>query len=151
MTSFTQVRLRGHLESVLDISDAATLREFVEIIKEFALPKGVAQLARELGIPRPPGLIRSAAMLQRQLLDPNWGMLPIQYDLPSNSQVFGRIASAAGIQGILYPSVRAESAKCLALYPQNWRSSGCYVELMDPAPPGAVTNRLDGATGAANP
>jgi hypothetical protein len=145
--SFAQVRLRGALDAVLDISDPATLQSFVAIIKEFPLPKHVAQLTRQLGLTRPPKLIRTAATLQRQLLDPTWRMLPMQYDLPSNSQVFGRIASAAGIQGILYPSARTADSGCLALYPQNWRGSGCYVELMDPAPPEVRFRRLDGTTG----
>ena len=70
-------------------------------------------------------------------------MLPMQYDLPSNSQVFGRIAAAAGVHGILYPSVRVEGRQCLALFPQNWRSSGSYIEVMDPSPAEARLVRID--------
>ena len=35
-------------------------------------------------------VIRSPTLLQRKLLDPNWRMVPAQFDLPSNSQIFGR-------------------------------------------------------------
>jgi hypothetical protein len=105
-TSFTHVSVRGSLENVLDVSDPATLRPIVDIIKEFQLPRIVAQTARKLGLRQSPWLIRSATTLQRQLLHPNWRMLPMQFDLPSNSQILGRLASAAGIHGILYPSSR---------------------------------------------
>jgi hypothetical protein len=143
-TSFTQVRVQGRLEGVLNVGDAKALKAFVEVIKEFAVPKGVATLARQLGLKRPPEMVRSVGGLQKQLIDSNWRMLPVQYDLPSNSQVFGRIAVAAGLSGILFPSSRVEGAQCLACFPQNWRGSGCFVELMDPAPRETVATRIDG-------
>jgi hypothetical protein len=38
-TSFTHVSVRGQLENVLDVTDPATLRPIVDIIKEFQIPK----------------------------------------------------------------------------------------------------------------
>jgi hypothetical protein len=104
--SFTQVRVRGYLENVFDVGDIAALRLVVDIIKEFKTPKSVVQTARQLGLRQSPWLIRSAVTLQRQLLHANWRMSPVQFDLPSNSQIFGRLASAAGVHGILYPSAK---------------------------------------------
>jgi RES domain-containing protein len=144
--SFTHVRLRGRIERVLDVTDTTALQGFVDVIREFALPRTVATLARQLNLKRAPALIRSAVMLQRQLLSPDWRMLPMQYDLPANSQVFGRVASAAGLHGILYPSARAEQGRCLALFPQNWRGSDTYVEVADVTPPEARLVRLDGTS-----
>ena len=71
---------------------------------------------------------------------------PQQFDLPSNSQVFGRIAVAAGLHGILYPSARQQGKQCLALFPQNWADSGSVVEVADTPPPGAGLCRIDGKT-----
>lgn len=147
--SFTQVRLQGRLDLVLDVRDPAALKPFVEIIKQFALPKTVGPLAHKLRLRRPPGMVRTVAGLQRQLFQANWRVLPMQYDLPANSQVFGRVASAAGLHGILYPSARQEGKQCLALFPQNWRGSGSFVEVADPVPPEARLVRLDATTGAA--
>jgi RES domain-containing protein len=142
--SFTQVRLRGALENVLDVGDLEALRPVVNIFKEFPLPKAVITIARKLGLRQAPWLIRSPVTLQRQLLHPNWRMLPMQFDLPSNSQIFGRLVSAAGIHGILYPSARDSARRCLALFPQNWAGSSSFIEVTDPMPQEARTTRVDG-------
>lgn len=146
--SFTQIRVRGRLDLMLDLGDPQALKPFVEVIRSFVLPTNVSALARQLGLRRPPGLVRSVPGLQRQLLHRNWRMLPMQFDLPANTQVFGRIAAAAGIHGILYPSARREGKRCLALYPQNWRHSGSFIEVADPVPPEARVVRLDAMTAA---
>jgi len=145
--SFAQVRLHGALDGVLDLGDSESLRPFIEVLAKFKLPRRVHKLARVLGL-RVPGLIRTVPMLQRQLLDPNRRMVPMHYDLPSNSQVFARIAVAAGLHGILYRSSRNESGQCLALFPQNWRGSESFVAVNDPAPAEARLTRIDGATAA---
>lgn len=80
------------------------------------------------------------------VLHPNWRMLPQQFDLPASSQIFGRIAAAAGIHGILYPSSRHVAKRCLALFPQNWAGSGSFVQVSDEAPEGAQLTRIDGLT-----
>ena len=147
--SFTQIQVRGRLDLVIDIGDAMALKPFVEVIKTFRLPARVTSLARRFNLRRPPGLVRTVSALQRQLLHRNWRMLPMQFDLPANAQVFGRIVAAAGIHGILYPSARHAGMRCLALYPQNWRDSGSFVEVADPVPTEARVIRLDATTGAA--
>jgi hypothetical protein len=73
-------------------------------------------------------------------------MVPTQFGLPSNSQIFGRMISGAGIHGILYPSLRNSPQKCLALFPQNWASSSSVVEVMDGSPGTARLTRIDGET-----
>lgn len=120
--SFTQVRLRGGmLENVLDVGDLDALRPVANILRDFPLPKAVGMTARKLGLRQSPWLIRSPVTLQRQLVHPNWRMLPMQFDLPPNPQIFGRLTSAAGVHGILYPSARDSNQRCLALLPQNLR------------------------------
>lgn len=146
--SFTQVQVHGQIDLVLDVGNVTALKPFVDVIRKFGLPAAVRPLARQLSLRHPPGLVRSASALRRQLLNPNWRILPMHYDLPANSQVFGRIAAAAGLQGILYPSVRASGKRCLALFPQNWANSGSYIEVSDPVPPEARLVRLDASTGA---
>lgn len=144
--SFTQVRLRGLFENVVDVGNLDALKPFVSILREFPVPRGVRQAARRLGLSPPPWLVRSPVNLQRQLVHPNWRMLPQQFDLPSNSQIFGRIAVAAGLHGIRYPSARQHGKVCLALFPQNWADGGSIVEVTDPAPPGARLTKIDGKT-----
>jgi RES domain-containing protein len=144
--SFTQVRLRGVIENLIDVGSLESLKAFTSVLREFPIPRDVRQLARKLGLRPPPWLIRSPITLQRQLLHPNWRMLPQQFDLPANSQIFGRIAAAAGIHGILYPSARHVAKRCIALFPQNWAESGSFLEVIDDAPEGARLTRIDGLT-----
>lgn len=144
--SFTQVRLHGVIENLIDIGNLETLKPFANVLREFPLPHDVRQLARKLGLRPPPWLIRSPITLQRQLLHPNWRMLPQQFDLPANSQIFGRIAAAAGIHGILYPSARNAAKRCMALFPQNWAGSSSFVQVSDRGPEGAQLTRIDGLT-----
>jgi RES domain-containing protein len=142
--SFTFVRLNVNLENLLDISDHSTLKPMVEILREFAVPKSVTQTARKLGLKQTPWLIRSSTTLQKQLLHPNWRLRPMQFDLPANSQIFGRLVAAAGIHGILYPSSKDLERRCLALFPQNWAGSTSVVEIADVPPAGIRVTRRDG-------
>jgi RES domain-containing protein len=144
--SFTHVVLRGQLELVIDISELRSLQPFATVLRKFSLPDHIRRLSRQLGMRSPPFLVRSAGALQRQLLVPDWRALPAQFDLPSNSQVFGRIAAAAGAHGILYPSARHAGKQCLAMFPQNWKCSASYVEVRDGAPTGARLTRIDAGT-----
>ena len=144
--SFTHVVLRGQLELVIDIRELRSLQLFAAVLRKFSLPDHIRRLSHQLGMRSPPFLVRSAGALQRQLLLPDWRVLPAQFDLPSNSQVFGRIAAAAGAHGILYPSARHAGKECLAIYPQNWKSSASYVEVKDGAPTGARLTRIDAST-----
>jgi RES domain-containing protein len=144
--SFTHVGLRGQIELVLDITELRYLLAFSAVLRQFTIPDTVRRLARKLNMRAPPSLIRSAAGLQRQLLHRDWRTYPMQFDLPSNSQVFARIAAAAGAHAILYPSARQASGRCLALFPQNWKSSGSFVEVTDAVPSEARLIRLDGTS-----
>ena len=144
-SSFSQVALNVRLESVMDVGDISKLKSVAEILARIQMPSGIGNLARLLRL-RMPGLVRSASGLRRQLLHPEWRVYPVQYDLPSNSQVFGRWCLAAGVHGILYPSVRNSDRRCLALFPQNWAGSSSFVELVGPCPTEVATTRLDGST-----
>jgi len=144
--SFAQVRLNVTLENVLDISDHSTLKPMVEILRKFAVPKNVTQTARKLGLKQTPWLIRSSITLQKQLLHPNWRVRPMQFDLPANSQIFGRWVLATGMHGILFPSSKDTTRRCLALFPQNWAGSDSFIEIADVPPAGLRLSRRDGRT-----
>lgn len=142
--SFSFIRLNVTLENMLDISDDSTLKPMVEILREFEVPKSVTQTARKLGLKQAPWLIRSSTTLQKQLLHPNWRIRPMHFDLPANSQIFGRLVAAAGIHGILFPSSRDLERRCLALFPQNWVGSTSFIEIADVPPAGLRLSRRDG-------
>ncbi|MDR2196133.1 MAG: RES family NAD+ phosphorylase [Gallionellaceae bacterium] len=144
--SFTYVRVKGNLESVIDVGRLDSLRPLADVLKEFEMPKNVQKLARDIGLKRPPSLVRSPLALQQRLLDRNWRASPVQYGLPANTQIFGRMVNGAGIHGILYPSARNKAHQCLALFPQNWAGSTSFVEVIDAVPASARSIRWDGAS-----
>jgi RES domain-containing protein len=142
-SSFSQVALNVSVESVVDVGDLSMLKSTADILAKIQLPSSVGNLARKLRL-QTPGLIRTAAGLQKQLLSADWRVEPAQYDLPSNSQIFGRLCLAADVHAILYPSVRSSDVRCLALFPQNWHGSTSLVELIGRSPPEVGITRLDG-------
>ena len=144
--SFTQVEVRGMIESVLDVGDLGAVKPFAEIIAKFKMPQAVRALARKLHLKNTPFLVRSPTMLQRELLHSNWRLQPAQHELPSNSQIFGRICAAAGAHCILFPSSRNNPRRCLALFPQNWGGSESFVEVVGALPPRASLVRFDGGS-----
>lgn len=146
--SFTHVALRGRVELLMDIRETHSLQKVVAVLRQFSLPARVRQLTRKLGMRSPPNLVRTATALQRQLLHNDWRTLPMQFDLPSNSQIFGRMVVAAGAHAILYSSVRQAGSACLALFPQNWLGTSSFVEVMDGAPSQARLVRVDGCSRA---
>jgi hypothetical protein len=132
--SFAHVSLRGQLETVIDVTDAQTLKPLAAVLSRFSLPREVRELARRVNAQRPLGLVRSVTMLQRQLLDPYWRAEPMQFDLPANSQIFGRIAAAASLHSILYPSAR-NPVRTLRGTDLKTGGHASFVEILDSPPP----------------
>jgi hypothetical protein len=142
--SVTAVSVSAKLESVLDGREGKNLAGFVNLIKDFKLSTPLIAKARRLGLP-PKLLIRTVSLMMKALQDRNWREMPMQYDNPSASQIFGRTVLDAGIEGIIYNSVLTHKP-CLAIYPQNFPNSFSVVELDDPAPTQNVQTRIDATT-----
>ena len=90
-------------------------------------------------------LIGAPETLQEELMKKNWRLWPMQFDVPTSSQIFGQIVQDAGIEGILFNSSMTDQP-CLVVYPQNFVNSPSYVELDGPLPAETVPRRLDGDT-----
>lgn len=142
--SVTAVSLSGKLESVLDSLESKNLTGFVNLIKDFKLSRALIAKAKRLGFPSL-SLINSVSLMMENLLSPNWRAWPMQFDVPSVPQIFGRIVMDAGIEGIIYSSVLTEKP-CLVVYPQNFPSTSSFVELDDPTPAKTVRTRIDATT-----
>jgi RES domain-containing protein len=139
--SFTHVRLNIVVVNLFDLTKPRNLLPYVNIIKRFTLTRELKELARQLGIP-PPWLIRTAKKLNGDLLTPNWRFWPAQFEVPANSQVFGRALNEAGFAGVLYPSVRGKG-RCAAIFPQHFAGSASKIQLADDPPPGVHHSVLD--------
>ena len=142
-TSVVSISLSGALDSIINLREPEKLQPFVDLIKDFSVPDYLKKSAKNIG-EREPELIRTVSKLVDSLLDPNWRLWPMQFDVPVASQIFGQLVSEAGIEGILYPS-KFTDQDCLAIFPQNFEE-GSFVQMDDRAPPEIKICRLDVTT-----
>ena len=138
--SYTAVRIRGELDSIIDVTNGDNLRPFVNIIKKIKIPSYLEKSAKRLKLDQPKN-IRTPLQLQRTLQDDEWNFAPSFFDIPSSSQIFGHIVYSANIQGVLYQSKYTEE-QCLAIFPENFKEQPGFVELSDSPPKGVIT-KLD--------
>ena len=75
----------------------------------------------------------------------NWRAWPLQFDVPSNSQVLGRLLRDAGYEAVLYPSSKGPM-QCLAVFPENLHASDSFLELSGAYPEVVTGRRLDATT-----
>ncbi len=140
--SIANVSLSGKLDSLIDLTKPETLKPFIELIKDFKAPEYLIKAARSINLPDPE-LIRSVPKLTEALIDPNWRLWSMQFDVPVTSQIFGQLTADAGIDGILYKS-KFTGKNCLAIYPQNFdEPPGSYIQLDDEAPKEVEIHTLD--------
>ena len=138
--SITIVAVRGLLDQIFDLYDSENLRPFFRLIKTLKLSRKLIASSKKLK--QTCRLVKSIGELTYSLLAPTWRQYPQLVDIPANSQIFGQIVLAAGIQGILYPS-KFSSKKCLAIFPQTFLNSGSFVELIDDLPQLNIPRRMD--------
>jgi hypothetical protein len=138
-----KVTVRGVLRSVLDVTDTASLKPFVALIYSFVISRHVKAMAAQLKMRPPPGVVRTPALLALVINDPNWRRFPMNVDIPAGSQILGEIAHAAGLEAILYKSVRKSGKRCLAIFTRNLVNSDSFVELSGTAREQAKRKRLD--------
>jgi hypothetical protein len=131
----------GVLNSVIDLNKGGELQDFVNLINDFKIPEHLKESFKKFNLSSE--LVTTVPMLINCLLDPNWRVNPMQFDVPSTSQIFGQLAIDAGIEGIVYPS-KFTNKNCLVIFPQNFeKNSKSFIQLDDTAPKGIITSRLD--------
>lgn len=140
--SFSAVRVKVSVENVFDLTKAKSLVKFTEIISGFQLTHELKKLAKELGM-KPPYLVSKARQLKSTLLENSWRYYPVQHNIPSNSQLFGRMLNDIGIEAVLYPSVKHKSHKNLAIFSQNLEASDSHIKIQDEPPSGVKFTSLD--------
>lgn len=141
--SVSIVTVKGYLTKVLDLCNRNSLDEFLSKISLIKLPKSFTKKARQLGLD---GYhIKNKKELLNALSDPNWRFMPMQFDIPANPQILGQLAYIAGIEAILYPSVKTKK-KCLVAYPENFYQSKAYIELETEVATTVIYKRIDYGT-----
>lgn len=138
--AFVSVSFR--LEKCFDLRESRALAKFTKKIRAFRLSPELRQMARSLDLVAPRA-ITTTAELHKSLLDPNWREMPMNLDVPSNSQIFGQLLSEAGIEGVLYPS-RMTGLDSVAIFTRNLEKSDSWIKL-DEAPLIAAAPSMIGA------
>lgn len=138
--SETIVCVSGKLDKIFDLTKADNLIPFIELIKKFKLSKELIASANKLNVVI--GIVKTAKALFETLLRPDWREFPSNYDVPSNSQIFGHLVYSSGIEGILYPS-KFTKTPCLVIFPRNFVGTDSFVMLDDDVPHPKVPRRLD--------
>lgn len=119
----------GKLDRVIDLTNKDSMNSFVKIISKFKQSNHLIDLAKHAKI-NPPKIIRNTTMLLEALLDKNWRIDPVQFNIPSASQIFGQIAMNAGISGIIYTS-KFTGKKCIVVYLQNFNNTSNSIVIPD--------------------
>jgi RES domain len=140
--SISIVSISGKVESVFDLMDRGSLRDFTRLISNFTLSAQVRKEAKRLNQPDPQ-TVRDNGMLLDSFLDPNWRAFPQQADVPSNSQIFGQIAQSAQCCGIRYSSKFTGKTR-MVVFPWNFQGTSSYLQLDDTPPSPTTIARLDG-------
>lgn len=142
-TSFTNFLLRGRVEHVLDLRTHKHLKPFTDIIGGFRLSAETQRFARKAKIPLR-AVIRSTRELWDRVLAPPvaWRAEPNMCGIPAASQIFGRFVRDAGFEAVLYPSQQGGD-ECLAIYPENFRSSGSHIDVVGAFPTVATCTALN--------
>jgi len=145
-SSMTNVSISGKIESYIDLNSPDRLKLFINLFKDFTIPRHVYDIAKILGFPEPPMIIKTVPKLIEAILAPNWREWPMQYDVPVASQIFGQLAMAAGIEGVLYPS-KFSKRNNLVIFPQNFDDlNTSLVQLDDPPPRETKVLKWDSAS-----
>lgn len=140
-SSYAFVSISGIICSVLDLTKDSTLDGFAKLLSRFKITTAILNAAKANNIPAPK-LVRKPSLLRKTFLLPEWKKEPTQFDVPSNSQIFGQLANMAGIEGILYPSTKG-GRNCLAIFPNNFENSDSYLALDDELPATWMIKKVD--------
>jgi hypothetical protein len=142
--SYSSVCLSGVLHNVLDVTTPAQLKSFCEAYRHFTINPRYKNLLAGTNI-RPLTIAADPGMLLHTMQAANWRELGMQLGIPSNSQVFGRLAFEAGYDGIIYQSAR-KGRRCACIFLENLKHSETTISIADPVPSTETIVTLDSTT-----
>lgn len=138
--SYTTIFIQGKLSKVFSLTPA-TLNPIARILGKIKMPDRAVQIRKKLKVN--PGNLRMLTT-GKQLHDvsavQNWRVLPIQFGLPSQSQILSELIRAAGFEAILYQSSKS-GGQCLAVFVDQITSES-FIEISSQTPDGTI-KRLD--------
>lgn len=128
--SFSYHRVNIFLDRVIDLRNDDPFYAFYDSIKHIEIPKHYREQSKKLNTSL--GLLaQNSETLKKSILGFNYEQWSIWIDCPSPSQWFGHYTRLAGIQGVIYPSIRSNTGFNIAVFPDQFEDTSSYVELSD--------------------
>jgi len=143
--SHVTVAVKGRLTRVFDMTSIAALEPLARVLQRVKMPARARQLRKKLQIPTHAlTMVQTGKQLHNAVLKHNWRVLPVQFDLPAQSQIVAELIRAAGFEAVLYQSTMGPG-KCLAVFPDRLLETS-FIELSDHPPHVETITRLDDST-----
>ena len=133
-SSFSCLQLDGHVARIFDLEEPGCVVALCRVLGKMKLPEEIRRIQKRLRLPPNHAyMVRTPERLRHDVLATNWRVAPMQYGLPSTSQIFASMVRDAGFEGIRYPSTKG-GGHCIALFPDRLVSEQTRLELHDSAP-----------------
>ena len=132
-SSMVSVQINGRLHNIFDMTKTQCFDDLAAVLSKIKMPERAVLLQRKLQIPATTlFMMRRGAQFWEAAVRMNWRLQPVQFGLPSQSQILGSLIRSAGYEGILYPSSKSKSL-CLAVFPEQLQA-GSFLALEDTPP-----------------
>lgn len=125
---FMSVEVDVCIEKCIDLRNKENLRGFTEVISQIKPTEEFKDWAKELGY-FALKTVQTHGELHHTLLDPDYLKSYYSLEMPSNSQWFGYYCLKAGIQGIVFPSVRDETGYNIGILIDNFKDTESTISL----------------------
>lgn len=141
--SHSTVVLNGKLSRVFPLTPE-TLAAVARVLGKIKMPERAGRIKKKLKFkPEDLRMLTTGKQLHDVAALHNWRVLPVQFGLPSPSQILSELIRAADFEAIAYQSSKG-GGTCLAVFVDRL-APGSFIEISDKAPAGAVS-RLDETT-----
>ena len=143
--NLTAVSIEGQLYRAFDMRNAKSLESISKVLRKIKMPARAKALQKKLRISsRDLYMLRTPKQLHDAICKVNWRALPIQFGLPSQSQIIAELIKATGFEAILYPSSKSNGG-CMAIFPELL-TDGSYIKIAGNQLPMVQFSRLDATT-----
>ena len=135
--SFLTSRCEVNLTKCIDIRTQDSLKNFTKVVSQIEPTERFQKKWRKMNRKvsgrskvAPLRTIKKVEELYKSLFEVYYEQWITWLDIPSNSQWFGHYVKEAGIEAIMYPSLRYKECYNLAIYPRNFGAKS-YIRLAD--------------------
>lgn len=139
-SSISIVAVHGILDTIFDIRGDTKLKRIIKILSKFKFSPFLKKLSSTLKIDSK--IIKTKKQMYESISETKWRNKPMDFDVPSNSQIFGQMVRNSGISGVLYCSSITQK-ECLAIFPTNFKNSSSFIELIDKPPNKKIPRKVD--------